>query len=91
MPLHEILFTGHMKKVCIEYNIQVPLCQRCHHQRHHATDITKKGRKQMDIFMCEALGIDYYKALQSIAYKNKRSYLELVKERCKEKIKSWEV
>jgi hypothetical protein len=89
--LHEVLFTGKQRQVCIDYFVQVPLCIDHHSQRHFSPDLTKHERRQMDIRFCELLGIDYYETLRAVINKHNRGYLELNKEKCAKKIKSWEV
>jgi hypothetical protein len=80
-----------MKKVCIKYLVQVPLCAEHHLLRHFSTRLTKYERKQMDICMCDALNLDYYKALQAVLDKRNRGYLEIGLEKRKEIIRGWEV
>ena len=83
--LHELVPGRGNRKVCIEYNIQLPLCVVCNSVQMVHGQHSKEWRNKL----FEILGIDEYKAVQAIHNKNKREYLEKVKEKCEKRILSF--
>ena len=96
--LHEVVFGNGKRSICEKYNIQVPLCQRCHQSAHGLKD-GKVHREYdcmsqndcIDYFLSGILNISTGKTIQAVNLKDCREYLEGVKDACREVLRSYEV
>ena len=93
--LHEIFFGTHGKQICIEYNLQVPLCPLCHLVPHGKYTIDAHSKKpkffhynQSDAlyYFCSFLQINYYSAKQAVDSKRNRGYIIEMKDHCLQRI-----
>lgn len=83
--LHEIFYNTANRKISIEYNLQTPLCNKCHIKVH-------MKKKMWQFGLCLKLEIDYNMTKRRINnFKENKEYFEGIKDKCLEKIKSWEV
>ena len=83
--LHEVIYGSCNRKLCIKYNLQIPLCLKCHEKVHREMPKIVS----MKLF-CLKLGIDYDKTRLSVN-KLDYKYLEGIADQCKDKLKGWQV
>ena len=94
--LHEVFFGTSKRIKSIRYDIQIPLCPKCHnaaHGRKTKSDANRFRRKSQDDIkhaICDFLGLDYYKACYEIN-QGKSYYLLDNSEQCLSRIATLEV
>lgn len=81
--LHELVPGRGNRQVCVDYNVQLPLCLD-HHLLAHSPE-SKKWRTELFTI----LNIDEDKTVQAVHNKHNRNYLEFMKDRCGKKINSY--
>jgi ABC-type Na+ transport system ATPase subunit NatA len=95
--LHEVIFGRGNKKICQDYNIQVPLCQRCYSSAHgikdgnNFTEYDLMSQNDCIMYFCNLLEIDPEKTTQSVKQKSKHLQLDTIKDSCSLIIKGYEV
>ena len=94
--LHEAFFGSSLRKISIEYDLQVPLCPICHtvaHTRdllHGCTPLAemrnKNGldKKMIQSYLCDKLGIDRDRTSLAVNRMNDEDieYLEKISKKC---------
>ena len=94
--LHEIFPGSFRRGLCVEYNIQAPLCVDCHNSAHGRSggDSVLRVESQLSIrhMLCEDfLKINYQKTKTDILFVGtKRPYLDKIKNKCLRKLKKYE-
>ena len=89
VTLHEIFFGRGNRDICVEYNIQVPLCIECHKVPHGTHSISSMSplatfnQNECKHYFCDILKIDPVKTALGVQSKTKRYYLKEVKEKCR--------
>jgi len=95
--LHEIVFGSLYKRVCEDFNIQVPLCQRCHQSAHGQkdgkvyTEYDCMSQNDCLRYFCDLLSIDVVKVVPAVKNKTDRPYLDTINNTCLNKIRQYEV
>jgi hypothetical protein len=97
--LHELVPGGGNRKVCIDYNIQVPIIPDLH-DTSHGKGVKDKMRmdykeqelsqEQMYILFCEIMEIDPVKTRRGVREIGHRWYLEEIKDHCLQKLRGFE-
>jgi hypothetical protein len=87
--LHECFFGRGNRNICIDYNLQVPLCPE-HHDMAHGKRVSVKSQDQWKRYFCELLDIMFIKAQFGVMSRHERGYLEEVKDKCLEYLKGRE-
>jgi hypothetical protein len=93
--LHEVFPGNGRRIICIEYNIQIPVCLKCHNVCHghtvpeHYCRLNGWSQQEIQMRYCQEAGIDYDKVRFEIFNCVNREYLESVSSRCKLKLLEW--
>ena len=86
--LHEVFFGNGIRKLAIDYRLQIPVCDEHHREAHTLTDFYQ-------VCFCDLMGINFracYKAIGMSKYSPVRQrYLERVKEYLKHFLRQYEV
>lgn len=83
--LHECFYGSANRKISIKYNMQVPLCNDCHIEAH-------KDKELWQMYLCQKLRINYSITKRMINnFTDNKAYFEGIKDKCLEKLKSWEI
>ena len=94
--LHEIIFGSANRKICIEYNLQVPLCSKHHDISHGKKHIPVNceydcmSQSQCYTHFCDILRIDPFKTFREVKNKSERHYLDTISESCSNIIRGFE-
>jgi len=92
--LHEIFPGMGRKSICIKYNLQVPLCTKCHNMAHGRIRNEQVGDNQQEYYkmlFCNILQLGYYRTFQGVQHRYHRQYLEDKKDNNLKIIKSFEL
>lgn len=87
--LHELFFGKHYKPLCIEFNLQVPICAECHNSAHgkptrKKLPIDNYGQKKCREMFAEILDVDIDLIFQALQPRADRKYLQEINQRCKD-------
>lgn len=74
--LHEIVYGSLYRKLSIENNIQLPLCQICHHEAHHGTEKDEIRAKYLSMLNLSYMTIMHYYQVKRDRYDLKKSNAE---------------
>ncbi len=84
--LHEIIYGSLFRQISIDYNVQLPLCQNCHHGVHHG-----KNKDELRDELLEKLCLKYGEVIQLYTKTPLRYLLGNNKEYRADVIRSFEV
>ena len=103
--LHEIIPGSGNRDICIEYNIQLPLCSLCHTVAHlrfllneysPLLKFTKKINNDIKLdntliqeYLFSILDVDMYAVLRALSPSNTKEYLVKIKDDCHKVIMSF--
>jgi len=95
--LHEVIFGSANRKICVDYNLQVPLCathhDTAHGKKHKPVNCEYDCMSQSQCYttFCEKLGIDPFKTFRAVKNKTERCYLDTISGSCLNIIKGYEI
>ena len=88
--LHEIFFGHGCRKISVEYNLQVPLCEDCH-RKPHGTDKDRKVNQQVEykLKFCRLHGINPIDTGRAVREIERRQELIPIAEKCMKNLDRW--